>query len=303
MVTRLLYTTFVRIFARRLAEDAYDGILRRPPDDAGLQAHVRRIQRTGDLSGVLHEISHSDEARRQLTQMQAEALARQLVRGLTALEGPLGAALTGQAAATISRSADIAASLVDIARSEEALACMLRRHAAFIANEVARGLPEDARAGAEAVQQCRDALAQGAPLHEAVASMVRVEADWGHVLRRHAEAIVVSAFHGLLLKPADAPEIGRHAADLRATADLAGVLNEILSMNGGPQSQSEPMGLTWSPEDVVRAIFRALLDREPESTALEGYAKSLLESGDLSALLSEVSRSKEHKRQVLLRSI
>ena len=55
----------------------------------------------------------------------------------------------------------------------------------------------------------------------------------------------------------------------------------------------------FNQRGAVGAVFRALLEREPDDEARAAYAEMLTRSGDLEAFVTEVARSAEHEQRVL----
>ena len=66
MTTRFFYRLFLRLFAKQIVKDAYQGVLARPADAAGLREYRRALAKRRDLAWLMSDLLDSAEARSRL---------------------------------------------------------------------------------------------------------------------------------------------------------------------------------------------------------------------------------------------
>ena len=66
MFARFFFRLFLGLFSRRVVRAAYQGILGRPPDAAGLATYARELSTRRDLAWLLADLAQSDECQRAL---------------------------------------------------------------------------------------------------------------------------------------------------------------------------------------------------------------------------------------------
>lgn len=113
-------------------------------------------------------------------------------------------------------------------------------------------------------------------------------------LGRHRGGVLAEAYRGILGREPDAEGLASHRATLAHARRLAPVLD---SMVRSEEVWRRLLGLRAGA--LVGAVFRALLDREPEDEARAAYGDLLARTGDLEAFVAEVARSTEHENRVL----
>ena len=100
-----------------------------------------------------------------------------------------------------------------------------------------------------------------------------------------------AAYQGLLARAPDEQALGHYSAQLAEHKDLAGLLANL------SESQEHwAQLLALRSEDLVRCVYRALLNREPDEEALRSYAEHVRQDRSLTRLLSAVADSDEHWR-------
>ncbi|WP_217126213.1 hypothetical protein, partial [Hydrogenophilus sp. SS56] len=96
------------------------------------------------------------------------------------------------------------------------------------------------------------------------------------MLRLTAEQIIGMTYRGILSREPDPDGLAAYAKLLRRAGDLTPLLSELArSEERWRQSFAER-----APE-LVRALYRGLLGREPEPEALQDYAERLTQTHDL----------------------
>ncbi len=108
---------FLRAHADELVGMAYRGILTREADSTGLSAYSKTLRRTANLSGLLKELSFSDEHWQKTLDARAPDLVRVLYRGLLGREPEVEA--LQHYTAKLAELHDLTPLLAEIARSDE----------------------------------------------------------------------------------------------------------------------------------------------------------------------------------------
>ena len=108
-----------------------------------------------------------------------------------------------------------------------------------------------------------------------------------------AEEHVRIVFRALLNRDPEPMAIQSYAVQMRDTASLQGLIAEVASS----QEHSEA-NMAAQAEEYVRAVFRALLQREPEQDAIESYGKGLKGVAALERFICEVANSREHREKM-----
>lgn len=122
-----------------------------------------------------------------------------------------------------------------------------------------------------------------------------------------ASQLVRATYAGALGRAPDPAGLAAYTRSLRRSGKLENLVRELASSDEARTRFTGPgeAGLAW--EDVVRAradnlvsvAFESLLLRPPEPQALESYAGTLRETGDLRATLHELGFSREHREKLL----
>jgi uncharacterized protein (DUF2267 family) len=113
-------------------------------------------------------------------------------------------------------------------------------------------------------------------------------------IRQHELEVLREAYEGILGREPDPDGLAAHGATLRQTGRLASVLRDMVRSDEAWRSM-----LAARATDIVQAVFRALLGRDPEEEAQAAYAELLARTGDLEVFLTEVAHSQEHEARVL----
>jgi hypothetical protein len=104
--------------------------------------------------------------------------------------------------------------------------------------------------------------------------------------------IVISAFEAVLRRTPTKEELDTRTKRLSEGETIAALLRDLSAGHAGFTISDE------EAEELVRAAFRGLLQRDPEPTALAGYTRVLLDTGDLTQFLAEIGNSEEHKELI-----
>jgi hypothetical protein len=131
-------------------------------------------------------------------------------------------------------------------------------------------------------------------LAEFLAAVSRSPEHWQRQLEEHATDLALGASRALLGREPRAEELAALEQRLGGAKDLAAVLGAIVTSE---EHWNEL--LARRSDDVVKAVFQALLGRDPEPEALRAYAKHLQQTKCLSDLMREVGESQEHWQRLL----
>jgi len=101
--------------------------------------------------------------------------------------------------------------------------------------------------------------------------------------------LVTQAFVSVLRRAPTKEELDAHVARLADGQSMGALLADLSAGRAGSGKVAQD-----EAEELVRAAFRGLLDREPDPTAMAAYTRLLLDTGDVSAFLHEVGHSQEH---------
>ena len=119
MIARFFYRLFLRLFAKRIIKDAYQGVLSRPADDVGLRAYCQELSQRRDLAWLISDLLASAEARNRLGLTAPNEIVTQ------AFQAALGRAPTREEldahVARLSEGQSIAALLVDLSAGHAGL--------------------------------------------------------------------------------------------------------------------------------------------------------------------------------------
>jgi hypothetical protein len=113
------------------------------------------------------------------------------------------------------------------------------------------------------------------------------------VSKFYAAELVSAAYLGILGRPVDDAGLKAYCAELRSGLKAGKDIPGLLSAIGASQEFWERQ-IAQRAEELVRAVYGALLNREPEDGALKAYVAQLKEHKSLAELLSAIGKSQEH---------
>lgn len=126
-------------------------------------------------------------------------------------------------------------------------------------------------------------------LVELLAAISHSPEHWQQQLDQHAPELTRSAYRAVLGREPREEEVAALTKSLEGEKDLAAVLSAIVTC----EEHWEKL-LARRSDDVVKAVFQALLGRDPEPEALHAYAERLQQTKCLSDLMRAVGESQEH---------
>jgi Fe-S cluster biosynthesis and repair protein YggX len=126
-------------------------------------------------------------------------------------------------------------------------------------------------------------------LGELLSAIGRSQGFWHKQVEQHAEELVRMCYQTLLGRDPDEASLRAYAAQLGEHKNIAALIRAI----GSSQEHWEVLWRERAPE-LVRTVFVALLNREPEEAALKAYAAQIQKGKGLNELLSAIARSQEH---------
>ncbi len=110
----------------------------------------------------------------------------------------------------------------------------------------------------------------------------------------HSADLVDAAYQGLLGREPDPEGFAAYKEELAGCRDLAGIIRDIAHSDEFRQKS-----IAERAPDLVRAIYLALLGREPEEEGLVSYAAQVTELDKIIALFAEIANSEEFWNKLL----
>jgi len=280
-----------RLFAGRAEEmiqAAYTGLLNREPDEEALRTYSKQLRESESLAVVLANIAHSREHWHNMLGQRADELVRGACEAL--LERlPDEQAMRGYAV-HLRDTRDLPRFLSTIAQSQEHWTMLLDLRAEELVRSAYHALLKT-EPDAQALQLYCAQLRNSRSVPQLLATLADSPEHWRATLASRAAELVDAAYQGLLARAPDEQALGHYSAQLAEHKDLAGLLANL------SESQEHwAQLLALRSEDLVRCVYRALLNREPDEEALRSYAEHVRQDRSLTRLLSAVADSDEHWR-------
>src|SRR5712672_114759 len=261
------------------------GLLSREPDPEALRDQVPRLGAPHDLAALLSEMARSDEHWNRTLIGRAPELVRVVYQGL--LNREPGTGDLRRHSEQLAETYDLEPVLEQMARSDEQWQRTLEMRANDLVRALYRGLlqrePE-----ADALQAYAARLIQTHDLVPLLSEIVRSDERWHKSLEVRAPDLVQALYRGLLQRDAEPEALEAYAAKLMQTHDLTPLLAGISRSDERWQRALEAR----APE-LVSALYRGLLQRAPESKALDDCVAKLHATHDLTPLLASLARSDE----------
>lgn len=110
-------------------------------------------------------------------------------------------------------------------------------------------------------------------------------------LRVYANEVVRIVYRGLLAREVDAAGLDTYSKSLESSVDLAGLLKEISNSD-----EHWKKSLNARAPELVHAVYRGLLGREPDPKGLQKYSRDLAKGGQLSTVLTDIIESVEFSK-------
>jgi hypothetical protein len=283
------WETLLALRAEELVQ-AIQGACLRAPDERASKVYVDQLRRGKDLMAVLSKVVHSPAHWESMVELRADDLVKSVYAALLKRE-PDEQALSVYAA-RLRESKDLSQLLSTIARSQEHWETLL----ALRAEELVQAI-QGACLRAPDERTCRayvDQLRRGKDLMAVLAKVVRSPEHWESMVELRADDLVKSVYAALLKREPDEQALSVYGAQLRNGKDLS----QLLSSVARSQEHWNTL-LALRAEELVRGVYEALLNREPDEEALETYRAQLADSNDLPRLLSTIAHSQEHWEALL----
>jgi hypothetical protein len=290
MKSAALYRLALRFCAPKIVREVYRGVLGREPDPEGLTAYCNQLGESGSLAGVVARISTSQEAwSRNLFEYPSE-LVSLLFRGF--LNKEPDAQTLNAYGVRLNESKDLSQLLSTIAQSQEHWETLLDLRAEELVQAIQRiflRAPDEqgCKAYVEQLRRSKDLMAL-------LAKVVHSPEHWESMVGLRAEELVRAVYAALLKREPDEQALSVYGAQLKKGKDLSRLLSTIA------QSQEHwNKLLALRAEELVRWVYEALLNREPDEQALDAHTAQLTDSKDLPRLLSAIAHSQEHWETLL----
>src|SRR6267154_1179969 len=220
----LLLRIVLRFLARDAVTAAYLGVLGRGPDQGGLLAYSETLGRTGSYSGVLDEISHSQENWERLLARRSEDVVRNIYRGLLGRD-PDREGLDSYASDLAARK-DIVAVIAGIAGSKEHWERLLAQKSEDVVVSAYRGL-----LGKDPDKDALDSFASRLAHSKDIAALVFAivsSNEFGEIqLTQRAPEIVRSIYLALLKREPDPDGLSIYTQILRQSRTIVPILASV----------------------------------------------------------------------------
>lgn len=134
----------------------------------------------------------------------------------------------------------------------------------------------------------REYLNRSRDLAALLSDIARSDEFWDKTIAWRAPDFVQAAFQGLLGRKPDPEAHAAYDAELSGNHELPGLLNDIICSD---EFWSRIIKLHAAA--LISAVFRGLLDREPDPEARDAYGTAISQDLDISGFLSDVVYSEE----------
>ena len=277
--------------ADELVRGAFKAILHREPLEEELRSLASQLGKSGDLFALIAHVAGSQEHWEQLLEARSEELVLTLYR-ITFGRDP-GSAVLKSYASRLKERGDLSCLLADIGASEEFWQHQVAHRAGDLVRAAYRSLlrrePEDA-----ALKSYAEQLKEHKSLEQLLGAIGQSQELASVVQCEGAEELVRTVFASLLNREPEEAALKAYGANIRRGQPLRELLSEV-----GHSLEHWQLLLREHAEEIVTAIYRALLKRDPDGAGLEGHAAQLRASNDLEALISAIGNSRE--RDTMLR--
>ena len=277
----------LQLKARELAQAACESLLGTEPAAATLEDYAAQLREHRDPARLLATIAASQEHWERLFALRAEELVGAVYQGL--LNRAADAPALGEYSAQLRQDKSLAALLAKVVQSAEHWERLLAMHADELVAAVFAGLlnrPADAAALADYSAQLRSSR----DLVPLLSSVGESAEHWERLRTLKAEERVREIFQGLLGREPEPEALLGYGAELRQGGRLAKLLAEV--------SQSDEHWrkmLALKAKEVVAAVYRGLLKREPDASGMISHVDGFWLHRDLTSLVSLVSDSAEYR--------
>ena len=276
--------------ADELVRGAFKAILHREPLEEELRSLAAQLGKSGDLFALVAHVAGSQEHWEQLLEARSEELVLALYR-LVFGRDPGSAVLKSYASRL--KGGDLSCLLADIWASEEFWQHQVAHRAGDLVRAAYRSLlrrePEDA-----ALTSYAEQLKEHKSLEQLLGAIGQSQELASVVQCEGAEELVRTVFASLLNREPEEAALKAYGANIRRGQPLRELLSEV-----GHSREHWQLLLREHAEEIVTAIYRALLKRDPDGAGLEGHAAQLKAPDDLEALISAIGNSRE--RDTMLR--
>lgn len=273
--------------AGELVRAVFRGILKREPHEQELRPFSAQVSGSGDLSTVVANLAASQEHWAQLVEARSEELTLRFYRALFGRD-PVAATLKSYAA-QLKASKDLSGLVAAIGASEEFWHRQITHHAEDIVRASFRTLlgrePEDS-----ALESYAEQLRQHRSLEQLLAAIGQSPEHRQLVQRDGAEELVRTAFASLLNREPEEEALKAYVSNIRRGQPLG----EVLAAMGSSEEHWRLL-VRAHAEEIVTALFRGLLKREPDSYGLAGHVAQLRGTNDLAAVVSAIGGSRERE--------
>jgi hypothetical protein len=277
--------------ADELVRGVFRALVHREPLEPELTELAPKLRKSGDLFAPVAQLAASREHWEQLLEQRSEELVLTLYRLIFGRDPASG--LLKSYATHLEESGDLACLLEAIGSSDEFWQHQVARRAEDLVRAVYRSLlrrePED-----PALKSYTAQLKEHKNLEQLLTAIGQSQ-ELADVARREgADALVQTVFSSLLGREPEPAALEAYGANIRRGQPLGELLSEVAH-----SPEHWQLLLREHAEEIVAGLFRALLNREPDSSGLHAHAARLRATGDVAGAAATIGSSRE--RELLLK--
>jgi hypothetical protein len=290
MISQYLFHLFLKLYAHRITNAAYTGILGRTPDKSGLTSYVREIAARGDLAVMLGDLTRSKKAWERNFYQHPDELVNFAFQGL--LDRAPDQPTLNDYADRLLETKDLPNLLATIAQSQEHWEKQIGQKSEELVRTAFQGLlaraPDDAALGLYARQ-----LSDTKDVAELLSTISQSQEHWKEMLGQNAINIVESVSYGLGYHRPQPNAMSKHAADLRKNRNLATLVLEMSNSDDYFKSQ-----LKLQAPKLVQAIYQGLLHRNADQKGIDFYSEQISKVNDIGIVIAKICKSSEYRINV-----
>ena len=256
-------------------------------DEPVLSACVTELRQSKSLAQLLSTLARSPAYWERILELRARELARAACESLLGRE-PDEQTLD-EYASQLRQHRDLSRLLATVAESDGHWERLLSLRAEELVGTVYEGLLSRQPEGA-ALSEYGTQLKQGKDLAALLSTVAESDEHWERLLALKAEELVREVYRGLLKREPDQEALAAYSAQFRHGGRLAGLLTGVAESD---EHWRNLLGL--KAKEVVAAVYRGLLKREPDEKGLTSHMDGFGLHRDLTSLVSVVRESAEYR--------
>jgi hypothetical protein len=282
-MTNSLTKTLFKLDAKNVVEEAYRGLLERDADAEGSMGYIQSLRKHGDLPAILKDLAGSEERWKLVLSRHANKLMNQVFQGLAYEQG--SAPGPAEYASTLAKGHDFAPVLAELVSRGDFIDQYVTQHGAQLATKVLTALLGH-QPSEDLLHLYQESFSGSGGLQKALENVTATQEFWNTSFHRHGNDIARLVHTGLFQHEPDEKTASDYAADLSRPSDLASLLQRVVDSQAFHAMYWSRMG-----PDIVNALYRAVLARDPTEHELHSVTTRLRQPSDLTEVLCELLSS------------